>query len=320
MTPIFNFNISVIIPVYNAEQYIRRAVTSVLDQEEVTEILIVEDGSQDNSQEICLQLAASDKRIKLLQHPGKKNRGVSASRNLGIKRATNEFIAFLDADDYYLAGRFKLSLERLKREKEIDGIYEPIAMHNNNTEIRLIGTYDWIDPVELFEQLSPVGEYIWFHADGLTLRKSVFEEVSYFDENLQTNEDTLLWLQFAANKKLVCGNICQPVAMSERLDSGLSSNTELVLKNQIIMLMQLFKFLKRKSNHRRRELVLNRLLFYVTQEPYRQNFQRLNLYALIVKIIFIDINFVLFKSKSFRKFAGDVIKYNRFKVHYENKS
>src|SRR6476661_1937714 len=103
--------ISVVIPVYNVENYLQRAVTSVFEQPEVIELLLVEDGSSDNSIGLCRDLAEKDKRIIVLQHRDGKNRGVAASRNLGIRNASCPFVAFLDADDYYLPNRFKHTVE-----------------------------------------------------------------------------------------------------------------------------------------------------------------------------------------------------------------
>ena len=90
--------ISVIIPVYNAEEYIARALESVLNQTyEKLDIIVVDDGSDDNSLDICKRYAACDKRIKLLH---KQNGGQASARTYGIKRACGDYITFLDADDY----------------------------------------------------------------------------------------------------------------------------------------------------------------------------------------------------------------------------
>lgn len=89
--------ISVIVPVYNAEQYIADCVESVLSQTYKNfELLIIDDGSQDNSRGICRSLCSIDKRIKLFCQT---HRGVSAARNLGIEEAEGKYIFFLDSDD-----------------------------------------------------------------------------------------------------------------------------------------------------------------------------------------------------------------------------
>lgn len=98
--------ISVIIPVYNAAEFLEKAVKSAAYFDEVKEIILAEDQSTDHSLEICRRLVSEIPKVKLFQHPNGENRGAGASRNLGIDHATSDFIAFLDADDYYLPNRF----------------------------------------------------------------------------------------------------------------------------------------------------------------------------------------------------------------------
>src|SRR5690606_16621737 len=94
-------NISVIIHVYNAEKYLEKAVKSALKFDVVTEVILVEDRSPDNAYQICKDLASSNDRVKLYTHPNNENRGAGASRNLGLEKAIGNYIAFLDADDFY---------------------------------------------------------------------------------------------------------------------------------------------------------------------------------------------------------------------------
>lgn len=319
MTPVFNFNVSVIIPVYNAEQYIRRAVKSVLDQDEVTEIFIVEDGSQDNSQEICLQLAASDKRIKLLQHPGKKNRGVSASRNLGIKNAKNNFIAFLDADDYYLPNRFRQTRACFEADESIEGVYEMVGIHSDELLLKPYSLIEEVSPNELFENLQPIGHKVWFHIDGLTVKKSIFEGTGFFNESLKTSEDTFQSFKMASICKLVPGEINNPVALSEQLSTGLSSNRSQVKKDFILMLLNLFRFCNKISvANSKKELVLTKLFFFISNSPNNESYRVLEKLNLFIKVIFTDPGYVLLRSQSFRRYAGDTIGYNRL-LHFFKK-
>ena len=90
---------SVIIPLYNKEKSCTRAIKSVLQQKyNKLELIIVNDGSTDNSLDYALKAANGDGRARVIQQ---KNQGVSAARNIGIKAAKNEYIAFLDADDFW---------------------------------------------------------------------------------------------------------------------------------------------------------------------------------------------------------------------------
>ena len=92
--------ISVIVPVYNVEKYLKRCVGSILAQSfKDFELILVDDGSTDNSGVICDELAKIDNRISVQHHP---NQGVSAARNRGIEAAKGEWIAFIDSDDYVL--------------------------------------------------------------------------------------------------------------------------------------------------------------------------------------------------------------------------
>lgn len=91
--------VSVIIPVYNCEKYLKRCIDSVLNQTfNDYEVILINDGSIDKSAIICDEYATRDKRIKVLH---KKNQGVSSARNDGIKRSEGEWICFLDADDWW---------------------------------------------------------------------------------------------------------------------------------------------------------------------------------------------------------------------------
>lgn len=95
-----NIKISIIIPVYNTEKYIRRCVDSVRAQTypgELTEIILVDDGSTDNSPAILDEIAASDSRIRVLH---KENGGSSDARNRGIELAGGDYLGFVDSDDY----------------------------------------------------------------------------------------------------------------------------------------------------------------------------------------------------------------------------
>ena len=83
-----SFKISVIIPVYNAESYLRKAVQSAVNLVEVGEIILIEDQSPDNALALAVSLEQEFDKVKLFQHPDKKNHGAGAYRNLGIQKAS----------------------------------------------------------------------------------------------------------------------------------------------------------------------------------------------------------------------------------------
>ena len=89
---------SIIVPVYNCEQYLEKCLNSLLKQSyKNIEIILINDGSNDNSEKICLNYKKLDSRIKYYK---KDNGGVSSARNLGINVCNGDYITFLDSDDY----------------------------------------------------------------------------------------------------------------------------------------------------------------------------------------------------------------------------
>lgn len=118
--------ISIIIPIYNAEKYIDRCISSVVNQSfQNIEIILINDGSTDNSLVICKEWERKDIRIKVLTQ---KNLGVSSARNLGIAYAHGEYVMFVDSDDYMLPDMCKTMLNVLHSKQAdcvICGIQEP---------------------------------------------------------------------------------------------------------------------------------------------------------------------------------------------------
>ena len=109
--------ISVIIPVYNVERYLRRCVDSVMNQTyQNIEVILVDDGSPDGSPTICDEYAAMDKRIRVIH---KKNGGLSSARNAGLEVFSGDYVTFVDSDDWIEKDTFDYSM-RLIVEKNAD--------------------------------------------------------------------------------------------------------------------------------------------------------------------------------------------------------
>ena len=107
--------VSVIVPVYNVEEYLEACVASICGQTyPELEILLIDDGSMDESFAICRRCAEEDKRIRAIRQ---ENRGVSVTRNRGIAEAQGEYILFVDSDDTIEAGMIELLVENIRKEK-----------------------------------------------------------------------------------------------------------------------------------------------------------------------------------------------------------
>lgn len=215
------FRASVTIPVYNAAPYLMEAVESALSQPETAEIILVEDHSSDNSLEICQQLAARNNMIRLYRHDDGKNHGCSASRNLAIRNSVCEYIAFLDADDYFLPGRFVTARQMFEAEPELDGVYEAIEMHVEDevslerwktagrAPTRLHTISQRISPENLFIELV-AGKS--FSIDGLIIRRRALDKCGYLNESLPLHGDDIFFIMLAATARLAPGSLDVPVA------------------------------------------------------------------------------------------------------------
>ena len=107
--------ISVIVPIYNAEKYLHRCINRILAQDYTDfELLLIDDGSIDNSATICDEFAKYDNRIRVFH---KENGGVSSARNWGLDKAIGEYIMFVDSDDYMMSGMLEVMLSTLDSKK-----------------------------------------------------------------------------------------------------------------------------------------------------------------------------------------------------------
>jgi glycosyltransferase involved in cell wall biosynthesis len=214
--------ISVIIPFYNAREFVVQAVESALMQPETGEVLLIEDGSPDRGLSTCKALAKKHATVRLLQHPDGGNHGGSASRNLGIRNARFPLVAFLDADDFYLPDRFKKTMGVFLSHPQCDGVYEAIGTHFNEekdrqwlqrTTLKTITTIkSIIEPEFLFEKMISLGSSVgYFHLDGFTVKKELLMDIGLFIENMHISEDTDLIIKCTARGRLYPGNISSPV-------------------------------------------------------------------------------------------------------------
>ena len=219
-------NISVIIPIYNAERFLEKAVTSALQFEEVKEILLIEDQSPDSSLEICKHLVQTDSRIKLFQHPDKGNHGAGASRNVGLEKATQEFVAFLDADDYYLPNRFEAEKEIFKDER-IDGVFGALGTEflseKGKKEFKEKFKETILTTVEHPAQGNDVffgligmkeGFGLFFHLNTLTVKKAALKNNDLkFNESLEVHQDMDFIIKLSYYSNLKTGNITEAIAI-----------------------------------------------------------------------------------------------------------
>ena len=181
---------SVIIPLYNKEAYVRKALESVIAQTfKDFECIVVDDGSTDNSADVVRELV--NDRFRLIRQP---NAGVAAARNNGVKASKGEYVCFLDADDWWEAN-FLEEMDRLITEYPEAGLcatnyvyYKP-----GKTHVALNLSRGYIDYPKAYYEGSSMP--VWTGATCM-LRK-VFDEMGGFPNGIKLGEDFLLWAKTA---------------------------------------------------------------------------------------------------------------------------
>lgn len=181
--------ISVIVPVYNAENYIRRCVDSILAQSVGDfELILVDDGSTDLSGSICDEIASCDERIKTIHTA---NNGVSVARNTGIKAATGEYLSFVDADDELPHDAFANFLEIEKLHPGIDLITGYFTRNGKTLGSERDSMPDFIENNDVISKFT-IYQLIGFSAWGKLVRRDiVIDNDVLFVPGITRGEDPL---------------------------------------------------------------------------------------------------------------------------------
>ena len=205
--------VSIIIPVYNAEKFIGKTIESVLNQTYKNwEILIFNDKSKDNSLKIIKKYSEKDKRIKVVD--SKENVGVVAARNKLIEIATGEFIAFLDADDYWKQNKLEKQIKFMKEQNALISCTEYTRVTEDEKEINDIIIKEKITYEDMLKNNYLGCLTVIYNANKLGKR--------YFKER-EKNEDYVLWLEIVKETKIIFG-LKENLAFYRVLNNSRSSN------------------------------------------------------------------------------------------------
>lgn len=186
-----NSLVSVVIPCYNRAPLIPRAVSSVQAQNYGNvEIILIDDGSSDDTMQVAARLRAEDPRVRYIRH--ERNKGEGGARNTGIRESQGEFIAFLDSDDEWLPGKLHMQVSALiDASAVIAGVAaRHLLVDENGVETPVV---DWTDrkPITCINLLAKGCGLSM--GNTLLVRRSAFLDVGYCDENLPLFVD-LDWL------------------------------------------------------------------------------------------------------------------------------
>ncbi|MEB3216565.1 MAG: glycosyltransferase family A protein [Nostocales cyanobacterium 94392] len=179
-----NTTFTVVMPAYNAAAYLAQTIESVLSQTFTDfQLVIIDDGSTDNTAVIAEHYQQKDKRVKLLIQ---SNQGVSATRNQGIESSSSQYIAFIDADDKWFPEKLALHHEHLEKNPDLGVSYakvEFLTPEGKHTRKIAKGRLTELQP-QHFLYDNPT-----MTASNLVVRRQVFQEIGYFDCNMNYSED-----------------------------------------------------------------------------------------------------------------------------------
>jgi glycosyltransferase involved in cell wall biosynthesis len=213
--------LAIIIPVYNGERFIEKAIRSIAFQTlQPNEIVVVNDGSTDRTSEILKGLDVPN--LKVIEQD---NTGVSLARNNGIKETNSEILAFMDVDDFWHAQKLEIQTNELN-DRNYDLVYTDIVRvseaETNIPEHSLIA-----DVKSAVTETMPVEAIIYkphLTTSSVMVKRKVFEAVGGFDETFKTAEDQVFYMDVVNEYKVGC--IKLPLTYKRYVKNSLSSGIE----------------------------------------------------------------------------------------------
>lgn len=184
--------ISVVIPTHNRYEFLKRAILSVVMQTHIPdEIIIVDDGSSDNTSKITLD-------FPLIKYIYQENAGVSSARNLGIKNAKYDWVAFLDSDDEWHPDKLKEQIYFHKKNPNILMSYTDELWIRDGIELKIPKKFAKFGG-EIFERCL---SHCIIAPSSSLMHKSLLDKVGAFDQTLEVCEDYDLWLRVAISHQI----------------------------------------------------------------------------------------------------------------------
>lgn len=223
--------VSVVMTVYNEEDWIRRSVISVLNQTyEDFELVIVNDGSTDRTREI-LESEFSDRRIKIFN---RENRSRVKALNQAVNVSMGEYIAILDADDYCLPERLKKQVEFLDRNPSVGIVGTAYYRYDEIRKEKCIRRY----PTEDEQIRKEMAKYIPMAHSSVMMRKSCLEKTGHYNEQFDTLQDMELFIRIAKKYKL--SNLREPLMVRDiRSDSFFHRSFKQSYRNRLLVRLNL---------------------------------------------------------------------------------
>ena len=249
--------VTTIIPAYNCERYIKEAIKSVLSQSYGDiELIVVDDNSTDKTGEIIRSFGP---RIKCIHNP--TNGGPSIARNLGIKQASGEYIAFLDHDDIWMPDKIEKQIEIFNKKKDVALVY------SNSYNINIMG----LERGTFFDTIKPHRGFVlerllldnFIPTSSVVIRKDIVDEIGLLNEHFLISQDYDLYLRIAEKHKIDFLNL--PLFKRRVYQGSASSDKRRVMLEEAIFIVRSYR--NRPSNNRRfiRKIdrIIAKYMFYI---------------------------------------------------------
>ena len=230
MTEHEEIKVSVIIPVYNVEKYLRQNLQSVADQTlKEIEIICVDDGSTDSSFEIVQEFEAKDPRFVAVQQ---KNAGAGAARNNGLRRARGEYLSFLDSDDFFAPDMLETAYNKAQETKADFVVFNSDQYNEdekNFKQVSWVVRYAELPPYQPFGRRAMTDNifkvFVGWAWDKLFNRKWVLEHDLWFQEQRTSNDMLFVFSAVAIAKRIAYVEKGKVLAHQRRNNKSSLSNT-----------------------------------------------------------------------------------------------
>jgi len=230
--------VDVVIPAYNAETFITKTLESVAKQSHpIQSVIVVNDGSTDNTQTCVLQFATAFPHLNIILH-NQDNAGLSAARNAGIRRSGADLIALLDADDLWGPEKLSNQVQLFSNSPMINlgVIYCAYLLINEQDQLLPSTPKSVIAPIlrgNVYQKLL-LGNFISGSGSSVLVKRTVFTEVGLFDENLRACEDWDMWMRIA--KKYQFDFINEPLVSIRVHQNNMQKDVMRMLSAELMVL------------------------------------------------------------------------------------
>lgn len=230
------FLISTIIPIYNSKNTINATLNSALKQtyKEPFEIIVINDGSYDGCEKIVEEIIANNQTNRVIKLLSQQNGGVSSARNVGIREARGEYVAFLDSDDIWHPQKLDI-VAKILQEKQMNFLGHGFTLKNNFEKIYKLEKTKKISFMMLLLKNFAV-------TPSVVIRRS---ECDFFNESMSYTEDHELWLRIALKQSVYYLDApLVAIGRPQLSEGGLSANKWAMRKGELQMYLNIAK--KRK--------------------------------------------------------------------------